>query len=105
MFITEGGKLLRCSVAGRCWERLVLLRPLRSDERLRELPEVPPEGTTAPALAPFRGMWSSSTKGRRSIASPSKRALATMGNSVATCTRSRQAGERSIRRRCKLRRL
>ena len=53
MLITEGGKLLRCSVAGRCWERLVLLRPLRSEERLRELPEVPPGGTTAPALAPF----------------------------------------------------
>jgi hypothetical protein len=29
----------------------VLVRPLRGDERLTELPQIPPEGATAPALA------------------------------------------------------
>ena len=39
-------------------ERLVLVRPLRGDERLTELPQIPPEGARAPALAsqvPARG--------------------------------------------------
>ena len=29
----------------------MLVRPLRGDERLTELPQIPPEGATAPALA------------------------------------------------------
>ncbi|CAL1163787.1 unnamed protein product, partial [Cladocopium goreaui] len=52
-----GGKLIACpaiqGVRRYYWERLVLVRPLRGDERLTELPQIPPEGATAPALAPF----------------------------------------------------
>lgn len=55
--IFAGGKLIACpaiqGVRRYYWERLVLVRPLRGDERLTELPQIPPEGATAPALAPF----------------------------------------------------
>lgn len=54
--IFAGGKLISCpAIEGvrRYWERLVLVRPLRGDERLTELRQIPPQGTTAPALAPF----------------------------------------------------